>query len=53
MNKIDTWLKSCLHKKRLSEGYADKIIQKAEKDGIVLHKYYCPHCFGWHLTKKA
>jgi len=52
MNNIDTWVKSCLHKSRLSEAIADSIIIRAKKEGTILYKYYCPYCFGWHLTKK-
>ena len=46
---ISKWVKSCLHKKRLSEEICDLIIKKADKP---LRKYYCNYCFGWHLTSK-
>jgi hypothetical protein len=49
MEKVNEWVRTCLHKSRLSESIADKIIAKAKDK---LYKYYCPHCFGWHLTKK-
>jgi len=52
MKKIDEWVKTCLHKKKLKESWADNIIKRALKDNKVLYKYYCPHCFGWHLTSK-
>ena len=51
MNMIDEWVKTCLHKNKYTEEEADWIIKKKKKD-IRLYKYYCPHCFGWHLTKK-
>jgi hypothetical protein len=41
-----------LHKARLSEYKINMIIEEAKKDGKTLYKYYCPHCFGYHLTKK-
>jgi hypothetical protein len=53
MEKISEWVKTCLHKTRLSAGNADKIIERAKKDGVILYKYYCPHCFGYHLTKRS
>ena len=52
MEKTAEWVKTCLHKARLSEGKANVIINKAKEDKNILFKYYCPHCFGWHLTKK-
>ena len=39
MEKVDEWLKTCLKKKKLSEGYADNIIVKAKKDTVTLYKY--------------
>lgn len=48
-SKADRWVKMCLRKKKLSQGYADSIIEKAE---IPLKKYYCPHCFNWHIAKQ-
>lgn len=44
----EKWVRRCLSKKKLSQGYADNII---EKSTIPLMKYYCPHCFNWHLAK--
>jgi len=52
MEKVAEWVKTCLNKSRLSEGRANCIIEEAKKDKKTLYKYYCPHCFGWHLTKK-
>jgi hypothetical protein len=53
MKRVDEWVKSCLHKTRLSEGHADEIIARvAKEENLTLYKYYCPHCFGWHLTRK-
>ncbi len=49
MEKTTEWTKTCLRKKRLKESWADDIIKKAT---IQLRKYYCLHCFGWHITKK-
>lgn len=51
-NNIKDWVRSCLQKKKLSEGCADIIIEKANKENKKLYKYYCKHCFGWHLTKQ-
>lgn len=54
MTNIDEWLKTCLHKKKYSEATADELIGRIKKErGVILRKYSCPHCFGWHLTKKA
>ena len=50
MEKIDEWVKTCLRKKKLKESWADSIISKSS---IPLRKYYCPHCFSWHITKKV
>ena len=52
MEKMTEWLRTCLHKCRLSEFKANRIINEAKKDDKTLYKYYCPHCFGYHLTKK-
>lgn len=52
MEKILEWTKTCLHKSRLSEYIADNIIEEAKKNKKTLYKYNCPHCFGWHLTKR-
>jgi len=50
MNAIDEWVKTCLRKKKLTERYADEVIERAKP--AKLYKYYCPHCFAWHITKK-
>lgn len=52
LGSTEEWIKTCLHKKRLSNSVADKIIEKAKQDNKELFKYYCPHCYGYHLTKK-
>ena len=52
MEKFQEWARTCLHKARLSDYRADQIIEEAKKDKKELFKYYCPHCFGYHLTKK-
>ena len=54
MNDTAEWAKTCLQKSRFSnEQFADsKIAKIKEESGNVLYKYFCPHCFGWHLTKK-
>ena len=52
MEKTTEWVRTCLHKARLSDTRADKIIEEAKKDKKHLYKYSCPHCFGWHLTKR-
>lgn len=49
MKKHDEWVKTCLRKKKISEKRADYVIKIAE---IPLRKYYCPHCFNWHITKR-
>lgn len=53
MEKINEWVKTCLHKVRMAEGHADEVIKRAEKTGTALRKYHCPHCFGWHVTSKV
>ena len=56
MKPVDEWVKTCLHKKKLREAWADSIIMRAKKEGTYMRKYHCPHCFGWHVTgqkKKA
>lgn len=52
MEKITEWVKTCLHKSRMAGGHADQVIKRAKDDGIILYKYFCPHCQGWHVTKK-
>jgi hypothetical protein len=58
MDQITEWVKTCLHKTKLSNGRADQIISKAAKgegkDGrrTILYKYFCPHCSHWHVTRK-
>ena len=54
MEKIAEWVKTCLHKARFHSEYkADRRIDEIKKkDNVTLYKYYCPHCSGWHLTKK-
>jgi hypothetical protein len=49
MERIKEWVSMCLRKKRLREEWADAIIKRAD---IPLRKYYCPHCFAWHITKQ-
>lgn len=49
---IEEWTKTCLRKKRLSCDYADKVIERAKTEGKNLYKYYCPHCFHYHITSK-
>lgn len=41
----------CMRKKALKESWADDIIKRAAKEGTELHKYHCPHCLKWHVTK--
>lgn len=50
---VRQWQGECLRKKPLKEAWADKIIKRAGGEGTVLHKYYCPHCQHWHVTKVA
>lgn len=52
MDKIDEWVKTCLHKKKLREKWSNDIIKRAESEGNYLRKYYCFHCFHWHVTSK-
>lgn len=52
LNKsIKNWVGECMRKKKLKESWADRTIQKAKKEGNTLHKYYCPHCQHWHVSK--
>ena len=50
MKKIDEWYKTCLHKKKLKEHWANDIIKRAN---VSLSKYHCPHCGGWHVTSQV
>ena len=52
MDKYKKWERTCLRKTKLEEGWADDIVKRAEKEGNYLRKYYCPHCFWFHVTKK-
>jgi len=47
-----SWVRSCLHKKKLKEEWADDIIRRAKLEGNEMRKYYCFHCDGWHVTSK-
>lgn len=52
-NRVESWNRSCLRKKRMSEKIANKVIDRAIKEtGTKLRKYYCIHCLGWHVTSK-
>ena len=44
----------CLKKKRYSTyDLVDNVRNKSSvKRGIPLKVYFCPHCFGYHLTKR-
>lgn len=42
----------CMRKKRLTEEIANKIVKRAKKEGMKLYSYVCPHCQGYHLTRK-
>jgi len=53
MEKIDEWVRTCLHKVRMSDTHADMVIKRAKTDGTELRKYCCPHCDGWHVTSKV
>jgi len=51
--RIKSWHRMCLGKVRMSEGHADKLVTRVKmNDGVELRKYYCPHCFGWHVTSQ-
>ena len=50
--EIMSWVRSCLHKKKLKEEWADDIIRRAKLEGNEMRKYYCFHCDGWHVTSK-
>lgn len=54
MDNISEWSKTCLNKSRFTSAeLADKKIAGIKiESGSVLYRYYCPHCFGWHLTRK-
>lgn len=51
MDKFLEWEKTCLRKVKMTDEHADLVITGA-KPG-TLRKYYCPHCFGWHVTSKV
>jgi hypothetical protein len=46
-DRIDSWLKMCLKKKRMSEAIAHKIAARWGQ-----RAYLCPHCLAWHCTKR-
>lgn len=54
MSKINQLRGECLRKKRYrTEGRAKKVKKWSEAEhGVKLRVYYCPHCFGYHLTKE-
>jgi len=49
MDKFKEWAKTCLSKKKISDAAARKIQKKSK---TKLRYYFCPHCGGFHLTKK-
>ena len=53
--KIRQAVEECFRKKRYnSENLAVHVQRKVWKDRkIQLRVYYCPHCFGFHLTRKV
>ena len=52
MSKVPKLYSMCLRKKVLSEDIANKIINRAKNEGVILYKYLCPYCGKYHLTKK-
>jgi hypothetical protein len=52
MNEVQEWAKTCLNKSKFTESSADLKLGQLKLKGVILNKYYCPHCCGWHLTKK-
>ena len=53
MNDIERMRKMCLGKSRYKrEASVDRAVEKRKPFEPTIRKYYCPLCFGWHLTKK-
>jgi len=52
--KTKSWAGECLRKAKFkNKDKAQKSIDRIkEKSGNVLFSYMCPHCLGYHLTKK-
>lgn len=44
--------KSCLSKANLQQDLADKIVDKAAKEGLCLYYYKCKLCNSFHMTSK-
>lgn len=54
-NEIREWIRTCLSKVRFSnENRAGRCIDriKTKRKAPPLGTYLCPHCGGWHLTKR-
>jgi hypothetical protein len=55
MTKEETWVRSCLGKKRYGTlTFVEKmVIDIKTKRGIDLYFYPCASCQGYHLTKRS
>lgn len=51
MANIRRWVGECLRKKKMRESHANKVIERAKAEGTELRKYFCPHCYSWHVTR--
>ena len=53
-NTITRWRSECLKKCRYDKrSLAYEVKARAEAERYrPLRVYWCPHCFGWHLTKR-
>ena len=52
--RLRRWVRECLSKNKYSSRrYANRVRRDIEpKRGVKLRVYHCPHCGGYHLTKK-
>ncbi len=51
--KTKVWFAMCAKKKRYSsEGLANKVAKRIVTTETIT-SYYCPICFGYHLTHKG
>lgn len=45
---------NCAHKRRYSESGVRHVLERRQPEASApLYAYRCPHCAGWHLTRRA
>ncbi len=52
MSELQEDLAQCYSKKRYSLKTANRVLERRLKGNPALRSYYCPVCFGYHLTKR-